>query len=88
MEFVWARMKSGYGTRYEEGGAREYISAFFNSIEDADLSRIVAHCDRTAESMVAQETPMFLDDDLAPEGDAEDDPEWEEGGDVGEMPDF
>ena len=39
--------------------------------------------------MAVEEIPLFLADDLAPEGDAENDPDWEGGlGDVGEMPDF
>ena len=89
MEFARARMKGWYGTRYEAGGVRDYIAAFFNYTEEEDLPRIVAHCDRSAESLVVQEIPLFLDDDLAPDGGAENDPGWEAGGgEVGEMPGF
>ena len=52
MEIVWARTKGRYGARYEVGGVREYIAAFTNSVEEEDLYRIVAHFDRSAESMV------------------------------------
>ena len=80
--------REGGGAACEEGGVRQHISAFPNSIEEEGILKIVASCGRSAESMVAQEAPLFLDDDLAPEGGAEDDPGREEGGAVGEMPDF
>ena len=87
MGFLRARIIGGYGARYEEGSVREYVAAFSDSLSEEELSRIVAHFDRTVDMLVVEEPPLFLDDDdIALEGANRKDSDREGGRrDVGEM---
>ena len=66
-EFVCAILKVDYGTRYGSVGARDYIGGFRDGIGEADLSKIVAHCDGVAAKMEEGAPALVLGDDLSPE---------------------
>ena len=86
---LWGMLKVGYGHRYEAAGVRGYMGQFLADIVEAELSRIVSHCDQMAESLLAEAPASALDDDLEEDAAGEDalGREDREGG-VCEMPEF
>ena len=82
MEYIWSRIKGGYGTRYGPVGIMEFVRSFCEEISELDLTKIVDHCDQIAASMADGEPALVLDDDLAPGGCSGD----SDSGDDGAMP--
>ena len=85
MEYIWARIKGGYATRYDDVGVREHVQRFCDELSEDDLAKIVDHCDKAAHTMVEDEAALFLDDDIAPDPGGSDDGLSDD--DDGAMPD-
>ena len=86
MEFLWAKLKCGYGQRYESTGVREYVEAFIAGFRQSGISRVLSHCDRVSESLFRAAPKIRLGGDMDPLD--EDAGRSDADEDLGDMPDF
>ena len=66
MEVTWAKLKGGYGRRYEPTGVKGYGEAFFTGFPQSGIPGEVSHFGRTSESVLEDGPHIPHAGDLAP----------------------